>query len=190
MYGGQYYLSGKPLAILVPANPLAYPSGSDESDRANVDEHKKHADIYGAVYWNVQAIGRSHPWINDVKTMYFVQPREKSPYNCDEVTHKGETLWIKHFETKGDMRAEFPVEEVKYLYGTRKKVWELENNNGYNWNRWSGAGKWGFIFFKIKKLRPLKQRRRIRDFKRVLGMSHKPVERCRNYVIVFDGFFE
>lgn len=183
-------LALKPLAILIPANPSSYPLDSEERDRAKVHEHKMHANEHGFVYWNVPASGDHHQWIGDVKTVYFVQPSDEAPYKCDMVIEKGEVVQVEHFKTKNDMRARLPIEEVDYLYGTRKKVWELESNGGYDWKSWSGAGKWGFIFFKIRNIRQLKQRRNIEDFKRAFGMPNKRVERCRKYVIVFDDFFE
>lgn len=128
-------LAVKPLAILIPANPSSYPSGSEEIDRANVNAHKTHADLHGIVYWNVPASGRNHTWINDVKTVYFVQPNDEAPYRCDKVTYKGEILQGEHFLTKSDMRAKFPAGEVNHLLGTRKKVWELERNGGYEADR-------------------------------------------------------
>lgn len=183
-------MTAKPLAILIPANPSAYPSGSEERDRADVNAHKTHADLHGIVYWNVPASGRNHAWINDVKTVYFVQPSKEAPHRCDKVIYKGEILKAEHFITKSDMRAKFPAAEVNHLLGTRKKVWELERNGGYNWGRWKGVSKWGFIFFKITNIRPLKRKHEIGDFKRAFGMPNKPVERCQRYVIVFDEFFE
>jgi len=183
-------LTLKQLAILIPANPLSYPLGSEERDRADVHAHKMHADEHGFVYWNVPASGMNHQWIDAVKTFYFVQPGDESPYNCNKVIYKGEIVKIEHFKTKNDMRARLPIEEVNYLYGTRRKVWELERNGGYDWKSWPGAGKWGFIFFKMRNIRKLKQRHNIEDFKRAFGMPNKCVERCQKYVIVFDDFFE
>lgn len=180
----------KYLATLIPANPSSYPPGSEEIDRANVKAHKMHADKHGFVYWNVPASGRNHTWLSSVKTVYFVQPCDEEPYRCDEVVYKGEILHAEHFKTKNDMRARFPIEEVKYLYGTRRKVWELERSGGYDWNRWPGVGRWGFIFCKIRNIRRLKQKHKIGDFKRALGTPRKRVERCQKYVIVFDKFFE
>lgn len=180
----------KPLAILIPANPSQYNSSSEERDRADVNTYMTFADEHGFVYWNVPASGRIHTWINNVKTVYFVQPSDKPPHRCDEVTHKGEIIHLEHFKTKNDMRSRFPAEEVGFLYGTRRKVWELERNGGYDWNRWLGVSKWGFIFFKIKNIRPLKTKLKIGDFTRAFGKPNKHVERCRKYVIVFDEFSE
>jgi hypothetical protein len=184
------YLARRPLAILIPANPLAYYSDSEERDRADVDAHERYAETHGFVYWNVPASGTAHVWINDVKSVYFVRPSEEPPYRCDEVTHKGEIVSAEHFKTKNDMRSRFQAEEVQFLYGTRRKVWELESNNGYDWNRWAGAKKFGFIFLKIRDIRPLKTRRQIGDFTRALGSPNQHVLKCEKYVIAFDQFFE
>ena len=184
------YLAHRPLAILIPANPLAYYWNSEERYRADVDAHERYAEEHGFVYWNVPASGSTHIWINDVKTVYFVRPDEEPPYRCDEVTHKGEIVSAEHFKTKNDMRSRFPADEVQFLYGTRRKVWELESNGGYDWNRWLGVSKWGFIFFKIKNIRQLKIRRKIGVFTKAHGLPNEHVQRCQKYVIVFAEFFE
>jgi hypothetical protein len=183
-------LARRTLAILIPANPGQYSSSPEEGDRANIEAHRLHAVEHSFVYWNVPASGRNHAWIEDVKTMYFVRPGDEAPHRCDTVTHKGDIVRAEHFETKNDMRSRFQTEEVEFLYGTRINVWELERNGGYNWRRWPGVGKYGFIFFKIRNIRQLKIRRRIGDFARALGNPDTPVLRCRKYVIVFDEFFE
>lgn len=180
----------KPLAILIPANPSQYNSNSEERDRADVNAHRLYAEKHGFVYWNVPASGRKRTWINDVKTVYFVQPSDDPPHRCDEVKHKGDILHTQHFKTKNDMRSRFPTEEVMFLYGTRRKMWELERNGGYDWSEWPGVSKWGFIFFKIRNIRKLKTKRNIEDFTRAFGMPSKRVKKCRKYVIVFDELFE
>jgi len=176
--------------MLIPANPHEYAFDSEERDRSDVDAHMRHANLNGAVYWNLPASGRNHTWFNDVKTAYFVRPSEKASYRCEEVTYKGQVLRIEHFKTKSDMRTRFPVEELNYLYGTRRKVWELESNGGYDWKRWRGVGKLGFIFLKIKNIHPLKEKRNIADFRKALATANDPVKICRKYVIVFDEFYE
>lgn len=173
------------LAILIPANPLQYRSDLEGKDRSDIDAHIRHENLHGAVYWNVPASGKDHAWFNDVKSIYFVQPRREAPHRCEEVTHKGEILSIEHYATKRDMRERFPVAELRYFYGTRRKVWEPESNGGYDWNSWPGAGKFGFIFLKIRNIRPLTPERNIRDFRKAFG-AHEPVKLCRKYVIVLE----
>ena len=180
----------KTLAVLVSANPRQYASSPEEGDRANIVGHRLHAEEHGFVYWNVPASGISHVWINSVKTIYFVQPSDKPPYRCDVVMYKGDIAHAKHFGTKTDMRSRFPLEEVKFLYGSRRNVWELEENGGYDWNTWRGVGKYGFIFFKIRNIRALKKVHGIRDFAKALGSPNTLVLKCEKYVVVFDPFFE
>ena len=183
-------LSHSRLAILVPANPKQYGSGSEEKDRADINAHRLHAQLHGSVYWNVPASGRDHSWIDDVKTIYFAELRDQAPHRCDVVNYKGDIVNIEHFLTKDDMRSRFPAEEVELLCGTRRKVWELEGNGGYNWSRWTGVGKWGFLFFRIVNIRPLQMPLNIRDFAKAFGLSNEHVRRCQKYVIVFDPPFE
>jgi hypothetical protein len=184
------YLARKALAILVPANPRQYSSSPEEGDRADIEAHRLHAKEHGFVYWNVPASGRNHAWIEDVKTIYFVQLSDEAPYRCDAVLCKGDIVNIEYFATKNDMRSRFPATEVEFLYGSRRKVWELERDDGYDWSRWPGVNKFGFIFFKVRNIRRLKTIHRIGDFTRALGSPNRHVLRCQKYVIVFDEFFE
>lgn len=179
-------MSHSRFAILIPANPKQYDSGSEERDRADVNAHRRHAELHGSVYWNVPASGRNHSWIDDVRTVYFAQPGDKAPHRCDEVRYKGDITSIQHFQTKNDMRSRLPIEELEFLYGTRRKVWEPERNGGYDWSRWPGVGKWGFLFFRIANIRPLRTTHNIRDFTKAFGLPNERVERCQKYVIVFD----
>lgn len=183
-------MSHNRLAILIPANPMQYDSGSEEKDRADVNAHRLHAELHGSVYWNVPASGRNHSWIDDVRTVYFAEPRDKAPYRCDEVKCKGDIVSTQHFQTKSDMRSRFPREELEFLYGTRRKVWELERNDGYDWGRWPGVARWGFLFFRIANIRPLRMTHNIRDFTKAFGLSNEHVRRCQKYVTVFDPQFE
>ncbi len=180
-------MSSRTLAILIPANPFQYPTDSEERDRSDIDAHINHEREQGCVYWNVPGSGRKHEWLDDIKTAYFCywkSRREK------RVSYKADVLSAMHFMTKDEMRANFPVEETKCLYGTRRRVWMRVDEGGYDWEtHWEKPMKWGFIFVKLRNIR------RIRDhvlanFTRALGKSRNSVEICRKYVIVFDEIFE
>lgn len=180
-------MSAKPLAILIPANPFQYPFDSDEKDRSDIEAHIEHELRHKCVYWDVGGSGRRHEWLNDIKTAYFCYWRSR----CEgKVSYKADIVSVVHFMTKDEMRTNFPIEETRCLYGTRKKVWLSVEEGGYDWAKhWEKPVKWGFIFIKLRNIHPISDHP-LGDFKRALGMPGKPVEMCRKYVIVLDEFFE
>jgi len=183
-------MTNRLLAILIPANPYQYSDFSEEKDRSDIGAHMRHAELSRGVYWNVPASGRKHTWFDRVRTAYFVSPSTEAPHRCNEVVYKGEILSIQHYMTKDNMRARFPVDEVGLLYGTRRKVLEIESEGGYSWSRWPQVEKYGFIFLKVRSIRLLAQRHEISEFRKALWTEDGPVRICRKYVIVYDEFFE